>query len=96
MRAIVIKQPGGPEVLSLEQVEDPEPGKGEVKVRIKATAVNRADILQRMGHYPSPADAPPDQEYITSPSATKYSVWLVAALMQILSLCIHVYYHECQ
>jgi len=60
MRAIVIKQPGGPEVLSLEQVEDPEPGKGEVKVRIKATAVNRADILQRMGHYPSPADAPPD------------------------------------
>ncbi len=60
MRAIVIRQPGGPEVLSLEQVADPELGKGEVKVRVKATAVNRADVLQRMGHYPSPADAPPD------------------------------------
>ncbi len=60
MRAIVIKQPGGPEVLSLEQVADPDLGKGEVKVRVKATAVNRADVLQRMGHYPSPVDAPPD------------------------------------
>ncbi len=60
MRAIVIKQPGGPEVLSLEQVDDPNPGKHEVLVRVKATAVNRADVLQRMGHYPSPPDAPPD------------------------------------
>lgn len=60
MRAIVIKTPGGPEVLSLEQVDDPSPGKAEVKVRVKATALNRADVMQRMGHYPGPADAPPD------------------------------------
>jgi putative PIG3 family NAD(P)H quinone oxidoreductase len=60
MRAIVIKQPGGPDVLSLEQVDDPVPGKHEVRVRVKATAVNRADVLQRMGHYPSPPDSPPD------------------------------------
>jgi len=60
MRAIVIKQPGGPEVLSLEQVSDPEVAKGEALVRVKATAVNRADVMQRMGHYPSPPDSPPD------------------------------------
>lgn len=60
MRAIVIKRPGGPEVLCLEQVDDPVPGKGEVLVQIKATAVNRADVLQRMGHYPAPPDAAPD------------------------------------
>ena len=60
MRAIVIKQPGGPEVLTLEQVSDPVPGKNEALVRVKATAVNRADVLQRMGHYPSPPDTPPD------------------------------------
>ena len=60
MRAIVIKRPGGPEVLTLEEVADPQAGKGEVKVRVKAAGVNRADSLQRMGHYPSPPDSPPD------------------------------------
>jgi putative PIG3 family NAD(P)H quinone oxidoreductase len=38
----------------------PEPSRGEVRVRVRATAVNRADLLQRMGHYPAPADSPPD------------------------------------
>ena len=60
MRAIVITQPGGPEVLELREVPLPEPGQGEVRVRIRATAVNRADLLQRMGVYPPPADAPQD------------------------------------
>lgn len=60
MRAIVIKRPGGPEVLTLDQVDEPVPGKGEVLVRIHATGVNRADVMQRMGRYPSPADSPPD------------------------------------
>jgi NADPH:quinone reductase len=60
MRAVVISQPGGPEVLTLKQVDDPEPGRGEVLVNVKAVGVNRADILQRMGHYPSPPDSPPD------------------------------------
>lgn len=60
MRAIVIKRPGGPDVLQLEETTDPQPGKGEVKVRVKAAGVNRADSMQRMGHYPSPPDAPPD------------------------------------
>jgi putative PIG3 family NAD(P)H quinone oxidoreductase len=38
----------------------PEPARGEVRVRVRATAVNRADLLQRMGAYPAPADSPPD------------------------------------
>jgi putative PIG3 family NAD(P)H quinone oxidoreductase len=60
MRAIVITKPGGPEVLALVERPQPEPARGEVRVRVRATAVNRADLLQRMGHYPAPADAPPD------------------------------------
>jgi len=58
MRAIVIEAPGGPEVLQWREVPTPEPGRGEVRVRVRATAVNRADLLQRMGLYPAPPDAP--------------------------------------
>ncbi len=60
MRAIVITRPGGPEVLELRDVPSPEPSRGEVRVRIRATAVNRADLLQRLGAYPAPPDAPQD------------------------------------
>ncbi len=60
MKAIVIERPGGPEVLKLQEVDRPAPGHGEVRVRIHATAINRADVLQRTGHYPAPADAPAD------------------------------------
>jgi putative PIG3 family NAD(P)H quinone oxidoreductase len=60
MRAIVIAQPGGPEVLELREVPTPTPQRGEVRVRVRATAVNRADLLQRMGVYPAPPDVPRD------------------------------------
>jgi NADPH2:quinone reductase len=60
MRAIVIREPGGPEVLELRDVPMPEPSRGEVRVRIRATAVNRADVLQRLGKYPAPPGAPAD------------------------------------
>lgn len=60
MRAIVIGKFGGPEVLELRDVPAPTPERGEVRVRIHATAVNRADLMQRMGHYPAPPDAPQD------------------------------------
>ncbi len=60
MRAIVITKPGGPEVLELRDVETPEPAPGQVRVRIRACAVNRADLMQRMGTYPAPPDAPQD------------------------------------
>ena len=60
MRAISITKPGGPDVLAVVERPRPEPSRGEVRVRVHATAVNRADLLQRMGHYPAPADSPPD------------------------------------
>lgn len=60
MRAVVIREPGGPEVLELREVPDPVPSRGEVRVRVRATAVNRADILQRLGRYPAPPGAPAD------------------------------------
>jgi putative PIG3 family NAD(P)H quinone oxidoreductase len=59
MRAVVVTEPGGPDVLRVEQVPDPEPGPGEVVLDVAATAVNRADVLQRQGHYPPPPGAPP-------------------------------------
>jgi putative PIG3 family NAD(P)H quinone oxidoreductase len=54
MRAITIREPGGPDVLTWSEVRDPEPGPGEVLLDVAATAVNRADLLQRQGHYPPP------------------------------------------
>jgi NADPH:quinone reductase len=60
MRAVFIRKPGGPEVLELREVPDPVPSRGEVRVRVRATAVNRADILQRLGRYPPPPGVPAD------------------------------------
>jgi len=57
MRAVTISQPGGPEVLGWSEVPDPVCGPGEVVVDVVATAVNRADLLQRQGHYPPPPGA---------------------------------------
>jgi putative PIG3 family NAD(P)H quinone oxidoreductase len=54
MRAVVLHAHGGPEVLTIEEVPDPVPGPDEVLVDIRATALNRADLLQRMGLYPDP------------------------------------------
>jgi putative PIG3 family NAD(P)H quinone oxidoreductase len=59
MRAIVITEPGGPEVLQLREVPDAVAGPGEVLVRVRATAVNRADLLQRTGNYSPPPGASP-------------------------------------
>jgi putative PIG3 family NAD(P)H quinone oxidoreductase len=57
MRAVVASEPGGPEVLDVSELPDPEPGEGEVVLAVAATAVNRADLLQRQGHYPPPKGA---------------------------------------
>ncbi|MBT8225435.1 MAG: NAD(P)H-quinone oxidoreductase [Dactylosporangium sp.] len=59
MRAVTIPEPGGPEQLVLAEVPDPEAAAGEVVIEVAATAVNRADLLQRQGTYPAPAGAPP-------------------------------------
>jgi putative PIG3 family NAD(P)H quinone oxidoreductase len=58
VRAVTIREPGGPEVLEPAQVPDPSPGAGEVLVRVAAAGVNRADVMQRLGHYPPPPGAP--------------------------------------
>ncbi|WP_262285136.1 NAD(P)H-quinone oxidoreductase [Micromonospora sp. MA102] len=58
MHAITISKPGGPEALVWAVVPDPEPGPGEVVVEVCSSAVNRADLLQRQGHYPPPPGAP--------------------------------------
>ena len=59
MRAVVITEPGGPEVLRWLDVPDPVPGPGDVLIEVVASGVNRADLMQREGHYPPPEGAPP-------------------------------------
>ena len=59
MHAVVISEPGGPEVLQWTEVEDPRPGPGEVLIEVAAAGVNRADMMQRQGFYPPPPGAPP-------------------------------------
>jgi NADPH:quinone reductase len=60
MKAVVIRQPGGPEVLEIVERDRPEPGLGEIRVRVRASALNRADLLQRRGAYPAPPGVAPD------------------------------------
>ncbi|KPL87037.1 NAD(P)H-quinone oxidoreductase [Herpetosiphon geysericola] len=57
MQAIIFDHPGDAEVLQLAEVADLQPQAGELLIRVHATAVNRADILQRRGMYPAPAGA---------------------------------------
>ncbi|MFJ4469945.1 NAD(P)H-quinone oxidoreductase [Streptomyces sp. NPDC089424] len=59
MHAITIPEPGGPEALVWDEVPDPVAQEGEVLVEVVAGAVNRADVLQRQGHYNPPAGASP-------------------------------------
>jgi putative PIG3 family NAD(P)H quinone oxidoreductase len=59
MHAVVAVEPGGPEVLAWREVDDPRPGSDEVLIRVAAAGVNRADLLQRQGHYPPPAGTSP-------------------------------------
>jgi putative PIG3 family NAD(P)H quinone oxidoreductase len=60
MRAFRIAQPTGPRGLALAEVAEPGFGPDEVQVQVRATALNRADLLQTMGRYPAPAGAPQD------------------------------------
>lgn len=60
MRVVRIREPGGPEVLEVADRPDPPLHPGQVRVRVRAAGVNRADLLQRMGFYPAPPGAPPD------------------------------------
>ena len=57
MTAIAIRAPGGPDVLVPEQRPVPQPGEGEVLVKVAAAGVNRPDVMQRQGTYPPPKGA---------------------------------------
>jgi len=59
VHAVRITAPGGPDVLTWSEVDDPEPGEGEVVIDVVAAGVNRADLLQRAGFYPPPPGASP-------------------------------------
>src|SRR5438876_11420883 len=58
MQAVIITRPGGPEVLEIQDVETPEPVGEQVRVRVHASGINRADLLQRAGGYPAPPGSP--------------------------------------
>ena len=58
MRAAVITSPGDPDVLQIHEVDDAVAGAGEILIRVTATALNRADTLQRKGSYPPPGASP--------------------------------------
>ena len=58
MKAIVIARPGGPEVLELREIPAPVPGPEDLLVAVHASALNRADIMQRLGSYPQPGPKP--------------------------------------
>jgi putative PIG3 family NAD(P)H quinone oxidoreductase len=60
MKAVLIREPGGPDVLELGEAPRPEAGPGELLVEVDASGVNRADVLQRQGLYPAPAGWPAD------------------------------------
>lgn len=78
MRAVVITRPGSPEVLEIQDVETPEPVGEQVRVHVRASGVNRADLLQRAGGYPAPPGAPsniPGLEFAGEVDAVGPLVW---------------------
>ena len=82
MKAIIITRPGGPEVLEVQERPKPEPGVGQIRVRVCGSALNRADLMQREGNYPVPPGVPADisgMEYAgevdaLGPAATLWTV----------------------
>ncbi len=59
MRAVVMREPGGPDVLELAEIETPAPRAGDILIKVTAAGVNGPDLVQRRGHYPPPKGASP-------------------------------------
>jgi NADPH:quinone reductase len=77
MRAIIITRPGPPSVLEARDIATPTPAQGQILVRVHATAVNRADLLQRQSRYPAPPGSPqsvPGLEYAGTVEAASADV----------------------
>src|ERR1051325_9874011 len=78
MQAIWISQPGGPEVLEIREVGKPDINDDQVLVRVRASSLNRADLLQRQGKYPPPPGFPaeiPGIEFAGEVAEVGGSVW---------------------
>lgn len=102
MKAIIITRPGAPDVLEMQERVKPEPGVGQIRVRVRASALNRADLLQRMGNYPVPPGYPADisgMEYagevdVLGPSATLWKagdhvMGIIGGAGHAEYLCVH-------
>jgi putative PIG3 family NAD(P)H quinone oxidoreductase len=102
MKAVIITRPGGPEVLEIQERPKPEPGVNQIRVRVHASALNRADLMQREGNYPVPPGASPDMagmEYAgevdaLGPAATMWKIGdrvmgIIAAGGHAEYLCVH-------
>ncbi len=102
-RAVVITEPGGPEVLAIEEREVRDPGPGEVLVAVAAAGLNRADTLQRRGLYPAPQGVPSDVPGLelagtvarVGPGVRLFSEGdLVMAITAGGGMCTHAVLHE--
>ena len=60
MKAVVITRPGDADVLEIQERPDPRPGSSQVRIKVLASALNRADVSQRLGRYPAPPGVPAD------------------------------------
>lgn len=88
-RAVRIKSPGGPEVLSIDRVSVDPPGPGQLLVEVVAAGLNRADLLQRRGLYPAPKGAPkdvPGLEYAGHVAAVGEGVHAFAAGDEVMGI----------
>jgi putative PIG3 family NAD(P)H quinone oxidoreductase len=89
MRAVVLRAHGGPEVLTFEDIIAPVAGPEEVLVKVRATSLNRADLLQRMGFYPNPFPDTyevPGMEFAGEVTAVGARVRLLAVGQQVMGI----------
>src|ERR1700704_938075 len=102
MKAVIITRPGGAEVIAVQERKKPERGVGQIRVRVRTSALNRADLMQREGNYPVPPGVPadmPGMEYAGEVDAlgASASMWKIGdRVMGIIGgaghaeyLCVH-------
>src|SRR6202162_971530 len=102
MRTVIITRPGGPEVLEIQERQKPESGVGQIRVRVRGSALNRADLMQREGNYPVPPGVSAEisgMEYAgevdaLGPSATLWKIGdrvmgIIGGAAHAEDLCVH-------
>ena len=89
MRAVEITSFGGPEVLRLGERPVPQPGVGELLIRVAASGINRPDVLQRLGLYPPPPDANPNLGLEVSGVVVGVGLGVADGMLGKPGACIH-------